>query len=362
MKRKSIGSAVLCSFLSFGAFGCGEGEGNGEPTGTTGPVLPPAPPGQCLTQTGADGNLLLMANEANNYTLANQLLVQSTAIGPGTQLTLDWSALTVDMFKHNIVPGEIDRISLAQWELTHQDVMDALASDELGSSGALVLGIEHIVTGAETSIPITQMQLPYGGGQPPAEQVGMFLDPATWPPDRFSYTMTVNTGDYLKSGARMVHHAYLDPASTNHVIAITNTSTEVQIMVELDAIPPVLVPALSNAITVDWSQMMTNSLGRPFQKQTIAEVRVMHFPFTPLELEQKFLDLELIADATYVGMVQSGESLALTSLTDGAGQPFVGIDPGRGGTWVVALLCLEGLCGNPAPWFMARLEACPQAL
>lgn len=365
MKRSSIKALALSGLLAQPLLlACGTDDGgNDMPSGTNtgvGPGAPvsPVPAGQCLTQTGPDGNLLLVASEANNYSLVNHLDVQSTAIKPKANLTIDWSGLTVDMFKHPIAAGELDRVSVVQWNLTHQQVMDSLAKDELGNSGALVLGLEHVIVGAETTVPVSQMKLPYSDSQPSATEIAEFLDPAKWSPEAYSYTVTVNTGDFLKSGARMIQHAHVDPASTNEVITVTNESTVVTVQVEMDSVPPVMIPAGNSAITVDWSKMTTNALAQPFQKQTIAEVRVMHFPFSATELEGKFLDLEQIADVSYVGMVTAGETFSLAQTVDAQNVPFTGIDPARGGTWVVALLCLEGLCGNPAPWYMARLEAC----
>jgi hypothetical protein len=125
--------------------------------------------------------------------------------------------------------------------------------------------------------------------------------------------------------------------------------------------PSIMIPAGSAAITVDWNAMVTNAVGEEFVDGTISDIRVLHFPFTADQLDGKILDLDISFDKEYRGVASGAvpESEKLSILTDAQGQAFAGIDPALGGTWVLALMCRSDICGSPAPWYMARLEACP---
>ena len=59
------------------------------------------------------------------------------------------------------------------------------------------------------------------------------------------------------------------------------------------------VPGGTPALTLDWSQMTTNGLGRPFTAGVVTSAIVGHYTQTPAQLEAQFLDLDRIATATY---------------------------------------------------------------
>lgn len=344
------------------------------PTGTS-PVptapdtsVPPAG-GACLNTTppNDDGNYVFVAQPANNYRFSSSLAVSLTQVAPNTDLTFDWSALTVDFLGHSVDPlADIDTVVVVLWALTPEQVTEKLNADELGAAfnkGAMVIYTQNMVTSGSTHAapPATpeaepqseDFQVPGGGALPHHEVMGRF-DPMEWDPATHSYTVLVQEGGELGKGVRMVHAFQLDPASTTTELAITPQSASLSYDTSLRELTPVSMPVGVNNVLVDWSEMTMNAFGRPFLPRSVDEVLVAKYTQTPEQLEGEFLDLELIADEMYRGAVAAGSTQALTGLAKEDGTPFAGIS--NDGTWILALMCSS--CANPAPWYLTLLTPC----
>jgi hypothetical protein len=163
-----------------------------------------------------------------------------------------------------------------------------------------------------------------------------------------------STGTYPGQGVRMVQAFKLDASSTNQTVTVNNSSSNLSWNVDLTSLTPVWIPAGKANVTVDWSMMTVNGLGREFTERSVNRVMVAQYSESVAELKTKFLDIEGIAKHMYRGDVEVGNSLTLTSLKDANMQPFTGID--GTGTWILALTC--GTCANPAPWFLTILKTC----
>lgn len=353
------------------------------PTTTNGSPMPSTPgttpdmagapvaaaPDACLN-TGtpdADGNLLLLAQSEHNYRFSSELELSLTSVAPNSDLSFDWSALTADFLGHQVDPlADIDTVAVILWALTPEEVKAKLNADELGASsskGAVAIYTENLVTSGSThAAPTTSPEEQpksedfsvVGGGELPHAELLARFDPTQWDPALHSYTVMAMEGGQLGQGVKMVHAFQLDPNSTNTEIVVTPQSTVLSYETSLTELMPVKMPVGVNNVLVDWSQMEMNALGRPFLQRSVDQVLVAKYTQTPAELEQEFLDLELIAQETYRGEVAAGEEMALTGLANDAGQPFTGIT--ADGTWILALMC--GRCGNPAPWYLTVLTPC----
>jgi hypothetical protein len=362
---------LLTSLLCASAFvACSGGEENaagmdpivpGPPTSATAPAVSPsaavAPVGAgCFTDTATvdeDGNWLLMANPANNYSFTSDITVSVTSVAPNTELTFDWSTLTKDFIGHSMdAAASVDMAVVILWQLTHEQMQEKLNNDDLAAADAAA-AIALYTEKMRTNGSIFEFVVA-GGGELPREELMTRLDPTQFDPAQYTYTVMPSEGTFLGRGVKAVQAFRLDPASANTRVDITEQSTALTYAVDLQSLTPIKFPAGTNAVTVDWSDMETNALGRPFVERSIYEVMVAHYAMTPAELEAQFLDLELIADQMWRGDVPAGDDLSLTELVDANGQPFTGID--GTGTWVLALIC--GTCGNPAPWYLTRLETC----
>jgi hypothetical protein len=146
----------------------------------------------------------------------------------------------------------------------------------------------------------------------------------------------------------------LDASSTVTNVALTDDSTKLAYTANLHDLTITGVPGGTAALTLDYSKMTTNGLGRPFTEGYVTSAVVGHYTQTPAQLEAQFLDLDRIAAATYRADIQAGSVLDFTTLKDENGASFQGIDDS--GTWLVGLIC--GNCRNPAPWYMTILKPC----
>src|SRR5690606_33358194 len=124
---------------------------------------PPAVTG-CITETAPDGTLLLRAVDANNYSLTNVISMQQSEIGPGTDLTIDWSGLTMDFFKHPIQPGDITNVTMAIFRAQYDELKAGMEKDTMPDA---IAGATYPIDGTVTSIKLTDMYVPYTGPQKP---------------------------------------------------------------------------------------------------------------------------------------------------------------------------------------------------
>ena len=380
MKRKIVGQMVSV-LAGVWLAGCSDGDPETPPTTVvqpTGSVAPTGPgvapvqptgsatvtdttssavsPAACIKTPGAS-DMLLTPTEATNYSFSNDLIVAQTAVKPSAFLTVDWSGLTQDFLRQPLDPMTgVDMISVVLWKLTQEQIIEDLNADALGDrgvEGAIFKPTSNAVTNLSTQGMIIKGNT---AAQPDSDLMKGF-DAVVLPPAEYTYTFMVNDGLDVGQGVKMIHTVKLDPATENTTVTITNESTTIEYQADLHTNPALTIPANSSAIFVDWSQMQTNAMGRPFTKRQVGEVRVVHVAKTPAEIEAGFLGLETMGDKTYTAEVCEDGKMALSSLKDETGAAFTGIDPTLGGTWLVALMCLKSKCGNPAPWYMARLEA-----
>lgn len=326
------------------------------PPGSVAPGGPsPVAPGACLSTVGADNNLLLSAHESNNYWFTSDFQPRDVVVKPGTDLTFDWTGLTTDFLGHPVnAQAPIDMVLVVKWKLPRAEVIANLNRDELDSEftqGA----VAHFPQG-NTTAELLSFKLPTGGEVPLADFEREFAY-ETSPADQFSFSVMASQGTEPGKGIRAIKTLTLDPASENTTVVIDTAPGDLTFQTDLQTLTPVAVPVGNNAITVDWSTIMTNGLEAEFRKRHISNVLIGRYSLSLEELETQFLDLEYIADGLWQGAVEAGEKFALSNLVDANGVPFAGID--ATGTWILALQCKEK-CGNPAPWYLTRLVPCAQ--
>jgi hypothetical protein len=306
--------------------------------------------------TGGSGmcnSSLIIADEVNNYQFSSTLTLPSVTVKPMTEIHFEWGGLTKDFLNHDVNPMTgIENINVILWQLPEAELAQKLNDDSLDAQDGQPPAVLN--TMGATSADLFDFKT-VAGDVIPQETFDEYLDPAEFPPAMNTYTAILAVGDLAgDSEVKMLQAFKLDPASTNSTVTITNASTTLMYDAKLGLLQPTLIPAGNGAIEIDWGDVETNAMGAEFLPTQITRARVAHYNETPAELEDKFLDLELIATATYEAPVLSGTSIMLNELKNEGGQAFPGID-GQG-TWLVALFC--GVCRNPAPWYLTVLKPC----
>ena len=293
----------------------------------------------------------IVASPVNNYSFSSILSFQTITVQPDRGLHFDWSGLTKDLLGHAVDPlTDVDGVDLAVWDLTPEELATKLRGDSLQAadiSAIMWFYPEHSYT--EASL------FEFGAPGPLSpEEILVYFDADSFAPDEHTYTVMPRTGFEMGAGHRMIQAFTLDPASANTLVEVTNTSTRVEFKVDLESHRRTVISPGRGDITIDWTDLEVTAAGDPFDPYAISEVVVARYDESVAELEDRFFDLELIAEDIWRGEITSGTTAALSSLTNAAGEPFAGID--GNGAWFVALRC--GYCRNPAPWYLSVLTPC----
>jgi len=328
-------SPIFLLVLALGAPACGS-NGGGDPS----------------TAVVCQGTNIL-ANERNNYAFSSTLTFPPIAVAPKTELTFDWGGVTTDFIGHTLdAKKDLSTISVLLFTLPLTDLQTKLNSDSLQQSDLTVVPLSVATDGINTSARLFSFTL--SGNSITSDQIVPYFDPDKYSPATHTYLLTAATGTILGQGTRMLQSFQLDPNSTNSTVTMTSNSTKLTYQANLHGLVATGIPAGQATITLDWSQMKTNALGNTFTPTSITSALLAHYVQTPAQLEANFLDLESIAATLYKTPIDTGTTVDFSSLQDGNGAAFPGID--GTGTWIVALQC--GGCRNPAPWYLSILKPC----
>lgn len=342
-----------------GAGGGGEGLPGEGFSGEEAPTM-----SACGAARDIGGNAPVVAAEANNYSFSSVLSFPPVAVAPGRELGFDWSGLAHDFLGHELEPlAEIDTVTLILWRMTEQELQTKLNDDDLVQRDVVVAATAP-TENARARVSLFEFGTPGRlPSDPPigADQILPFLDAVAYEPTEHVYTLMVSTGMQIGGGTRMIQSFKLDSASENVEVMMTDTSTRLDVSVDLQSLEPTPVPLGDPALTVDWSGVTENALGGEFARNSIGLVAIARFSASRAELETDFLDLvrydrSIVAERAWLLDVPAGDRATLSSAVDENGARFEGID--AEGTWMLALFCTQ--CQNPAPWYLTFLTACPE--
>lgn len=296
------------------------------------------------------------ANETNNYTFSSTMKMSPITVKAKANLTFDWSAVSKDFLGHAVNPRtDLKTIMLLMFQLPLSEVEQKLNDDTLAQNDIFVSPPPSLdnATAQATSVQLFSMKL--NGIEVPSADYEKYLDPAQYPASQYSYMIAASGSTELGKDFRMLQTFQPDPGSSNTTVALTNDSTKLTYNAKLTSLTMTGVPGGTRDLKLDWSKMKTNAMGATFEEGFITSVIVGHYDETPRQLEQKFLDLNLIAKEYYTAEIPTGSVLDFTMLKDKSGNAtFNGITDD--GTWLVGLVC--GNCKNPAPWYLTILKPC----
>ncbi|HJN77718.1 MAG TPA: hypothetical protein QGF58_27605 [Myxococcota bacterium] len=276
----------------------------------------------------------------DNYFFDGGLDITTIEVQSYADVQLDWSGLDTDLQLHETDPVEdIDMLTLLAFRyLDEEQVMDSLSNNSLLQSD--VAGFFLNEPGDATVTGIADFTL-LGNDIDVENQFRLETDKIA------SWLVVVQSGTTPGVGSRMLK--FLSPVSESDVteIAIENTDTVLDFSVAIDG--SMSFPSGTNEVRVDWSGLTVDGLQNDFDHGGIDRIMISHYAeLSAADLEQQFLDLELVADDLYDAELNGVTSLMLSEL-----EGFEGID--GAGTWVLALRC--STCTHPAPPYLTVLEA-----
>lgn len=274
--------------------------------------------------------------DANNYAFSSEITTSSTPVAARTDLTVDWSGLSVDLVGEALDPAaDITDLSIGVLDLTQDEVLETLVSGILLQSD-VVAAASYTVEPGVTSALLSEFQF-LATQVVPEENVL---------PDMGSWLLSANTAGV--AGARML--TFFEPQDGGPVVPIElrSDSASLSYTVDLSAGEP----ATLDGWEVDWSGLTTDMRGLPLRLSDVDGLTLAHFNESLSTLEQDFLRLEQLSDVRYETTLTGVVRFDLGLLTDEDGQPFAGLSDE--GVWLLALRC--SLCSNPAPPFLTQLR------
>lgn len=303
-----------------------------------------------------DSPFIIVASDTNNFSFESTLTLNVQKIAPSQMFNIDWGAITQNFLGHPVDPlADIDRVTLALWSATPEEVAAKINANDDNISASVVGSVRLDTLNTVTSAPLSEFTS-FGQALTEADFLAL-LDPASYPPEDYSYTVMIGGPKTdVGEGVEMIQALQLDPGVTEAADAVvSDSSTELDWDADLSSLTRTPAPLGQGAVTIDWNTMTTTGYGSPFIPSNIGEVLVGRYSLTVEELEAQFLDIETIADELYRGPVAISGSQDLSTLVDENGTAFSGFS--AEGTWVVGLLCPK--CTNPTPWYITLIEPCP---
>ncbi len=320
--------------------------------------------------TDGSDNQVLVADTTHNYSFSSWFTLPPISVAPSPNLHFDWSEIRQDFLGHPINPAaDTGMVVFNVWNLSVADFEAEIAQDGLDARD--YRGLLDFYPG-DSSPPATEADLSEFGfqGTPtdPASAeaiVREYLAVGTLNPDSTCYTVMLQSDpEFWGEGVHMIQAFTVDPNSTNERVNLTNTSTKLGYDADLQSLEPFYVSPGTSNLSVDWSDLSFNAMGRAIDPTSLDEIVIAKYEQGQEELEgELFVDLELIAAAWWSkrlevdptrGSPPTSVDLSTLETTPGSGEYFAGIDDS--GTWLLALRCSG--CRSPAPQFMTVLAPC----
>ena len=299
-----------------------------------------------------------------NYQFSSVLNISSTVVKGGSpivDLTFDWSGVTQDFLGHAVNPLiDINMVLITLWNLSQAEIIDMFnrdAMDQTKLMGALMAYPNDTLT-SENLLDFTLYGTPITSADDVALRDSFFnaADPG-YDPNLYTHLVMAQS-DVATPGkdVRMLKFFTLDTNSTETAINLTSDATTIQYTVDMKSQQRIPVAVGNPSVYINWEYVTKTATDATFFATKVSRVVVAHYDETVCELENNFLDLEIIPENWYYSDLSTvATSYNLSALTTADGVPFSGIT--TEGTWIIGLFCtLE--CANPAPLFMTILHPC----
>jgi hypothetical protein len=297
----------------------------------------------------------LKANERNNYSSWSKMTLPAVKVKPKSELSFDWGSVTKDFISHDVdAKSNLNMLMVLFFQLPLQELEVKLNADSLNQNDLVISPPLTLRTnGSDTTAKLFSFDL--NGAYVEPERVLLYFDADFYAPADHTYALAAATGTEVGLGIRILQTFQLDPNSSNTEVKLTDSSVKLEWTANLHDLTPTGIPKGEAAITLDWGDMTKNGLGADFDPTQITRAMVGHYAGGSGQLEQDFLDIELIATELYETKIEAGSTVDFSAMTRKSdGTSFPGIDDT--GTWLVALQC--GVCRNPSPWYLSILKPC----
>lgn len=279
--------------------------------------------------------------DANNYALSGSLDIQSTEVREQSDITFNWAHLNTDLLGHSLDPiADIDQVALAAFPgLSQTEVEIGLSENTLLQSDVgLYIWADP---GDATSEDLSALRMA-------GNNIGIV--------DQFkgeygTWLLILASGTTPGQGARMLEFLAPSADSNTDSVEVTADSATLSVAADFSRLQAVSMPAGTDVV-LDWSALTRDGRGNPLQQSGVDEIQISRYEgYSVSDLQDRFVDLDSLAAASWSHPATSATSVALTALLDDEDNA-VDLQPGP--TWLLALRC--NTCVNPAPPFLTVLD------
>jgi hypothetical protein len=289
----------------------------------------------------------IAVSDENNYTAQSALSIPSVQTAPEVDLEVCWGDVVDDLLCHELAPSrDLQNVAFLRLLGTPKKEAEAkLATGQLQMSE--VDGYLEYQPGEDEEC--TQLSsLSFFGTPIDVEEEYVESSDHT-------YLFVFSEGDTPGRGA--VTMVFVEPTEdTDNVQVQAPTGCGLlDFSANLKGAEPLRVPA-DRPWVLDYRELTRDGLDNPFPFGSVDQVLIAFYEgMSVAQLEERVLDLELIATKTYeLHLDRRGEvDLGVATERD-SGKEFEGIEAEADGTWILALMC--GGCQNPAPALLTVLD------
>lgn len=280
---------------------------------------------------------LLTLTDANNFAYEGTLDAPSFPLAELADSSVAWPNLIADLRCHALDPvADIDNAALLVFpRLTEAEVEDGLGNDTLQQVD-LGVYLSH-EPGDATSVSLSEFTF---FGTETDIQTEFEAGSGAW-------LVLLTTGTGVAIGARML--VFLTPTAGEPATRaeVEDGCPVLDFAADLRSLEP--VPArVEGPWRIDWSALTRNGHGGDFVTTRVDSLMVARFEgLSVQDVEERFLDIEILAAETWTWPLGAGTSADLGTL---GGFPGFADD----GVWMLGLLC--STCPNPAPLFLTVIE------
>lgn len=283
----------------------------------------------------------LVFTDATNYTYTGSLDVPLTTVNELTDATVDWSGLTEDIRGREVVPSEIDQLTLVAFVDTREEVLAAIASNSLAQSSVADF---RLFTNADAGTTALLSEFAV---------LGNYFDPAedlAFSESKQAWAVLVQQERDERMDIESLTFLDLVASGGSDTITIGNDSAALDFQATLGED---LETRAGLSYTLDWSGLTVDGGGQPFDPLRADRLFLGHVSYeTDAEIEAGFISLLEDADALYTMDVYAETYADLSLAVAEDGSSFPGFS--EGGSWLVGVECT--VCPSPAPVMLARVQ------
>ena len=282
----------------------------------------------------------LWLTNASTYTYDGSLIVDSNPLAEGADSTVSWDGMTVDMRERDMAdPAEIDQVAIVAFYISQQEMLDAIATNDLQQSDIRDYRIFSNSEGVGAAL-FSEFTI-FGNDFDPSSEFMAPTDDSVW-----TWALLLITLDEGKQDIRSMMFIEPTPGESATEVAFSNTTAALDFQADLHSGEALKTLSDLDAYTLDWSGVTEDCNGHELDSSTADSLLLGHTSTTDItELENSFVQLLDVADELYRLYVYGETDANLFDAQDEEGNSFSGFT--QDGTWVVGLECSS--CLSPAP-------------